>query len=179
MAREVNTVLAKIIAEQRGIPEAKAEEIVKSMRSANQYQVRSRLFIISPLTIFSRNMPKSYITPASRVPKKKHVRHHFIVEQILICLLPHRKTSGHRLMATNSPSANLLHLHHSPLHDFLCYQVYQVTAGAIHQIIGESLMRDRSIDMGGIHLFWPGSLARDTERVRDLGLGARKRKKGR
>jgi hypothetical protein len=40
MAREVNTVLAKIMAEQRGIPEAKAEEIVKSMRSANQYQVR-------------------------------------------------------------------------------------------------------------------------------------------
>jgi len=38
MAREVNTVLAKIIAEQRGIPETKAEEIVKSMRSANQYQ---------------------------------------------------------------------------------------------------------------------------------------------
>jgi NADPH-ferrihemoprotein reductase len=48
MAREVNTVLAKIIAEQRGIPEAKAEEIVKSMRSANQYQVCSRLFIFLP-----------------------------------------------------------------------------------------------------------------------------------
>jgi methyl coenzyme M reductase alpha subunit len=52
MAREVNTVLAKIIAEQRGIPEEKAEEIVKSMRSANQYQVRPRLFTFSPLTIF-------------------------------------------------------------------------------------------------------------------------------
>jgi hypothetical protein len=39
MAREVNTVLVKIIAEQRGVPESKAEEIVKSMRSANQYQV--------------------------------------------------------------------------------------------------------------------------------------------
>ncbi|EKD21667.1 uncharacterized protein L3040_004891 [Drepanopeziza brunnea f. sp. 'multigermtubi'] len=38
MAREVNTNLAKIIAEQRGIPEKKAEEIVKAMRSANQYQ---------------------------------------------------------------------------------------------------------------------------------------------
>ncbi|KAH6676726.1 NADPH cytochrome P450 oxidoreductase [Halenospora varia] len=38
MAREVNTVLGKIIAEQRGIPENKAEDIVKSMRSANQYQ---------------------------------------------------------------------------------------------------------------------------------------------
>ena len=40
MAREVNTVLGKIMAEQRGIPESKAEDIVKSMRSANQYQVR-------------------------------------------------------------------------------------------------------------------------------------------
>jgi hypothetical protein len=39
MAREVNTVLAKIISEQRDIPESKAEEIVKGMRSANQYQV--------------------------------------------------------------------------------------------------------------------------------------------
>lgn len=39
MAREVNTTLSKIMAEQRGIPESKAEEIVKGMRSANQYQV--------------------------------------------------------------------------------------------------------------------------------------------
>ncbi|KAI8624553.1 NADPH-cytochrome P450 reductase [Xylariaceae sp. FL1651] len=38
MAREVNTVLGQIIAEQRGIPEAKGEEIVKNMRAANQYQ---------------------------------------------------------------------------------------------------------------------------------------------
>ncbi|KAF2459226.1 hypothetical protein BDY21DRAFT_283352 [Lineolata rhizophorae] len=38
MAREVNTLLAQIIAEQRGLPESKAEEIVRSMRSANQYQ---------------------------------------------------------------------------------------------------------------------------------------------
>jgi len=43
MAREVNTVLGKIMAEQRGIPESKAEEIVKGMRSANQYQVRDPL----------------------------------------------------------------------------------------------------------------------------------------
>lgn len=40
MAREVNTVLAQIMAEQRGIPESKAEDIVKSMRASNQYQVR-------------------------------------------------------------------------------------------------------------------------------------------
>lgn len=39
MAREVNTVLGKIMAKQRGIPESKAEDIVKNMRSANQYQV--------------------------------------------------------------------------------------------------------------------------------------------
>jgi NADPH-ferrihemoprotein reductase len=39
MAREVNSTLVKIIAEGRGVPEQKAEEIVKSMRSANQYQV--------------------------------------------------------------------------------------------------------------------------------------------
>jgi NADPH-ferrihemoprotein reductase len=38
MAREVNTVLAQIIAEGRGVSEAKSEEIVKSMRSTNQYQ---------------------------------------------------------------------------------------------------------------------------------------------
>lgn len=38
MAREVNTVLAQIIAEKRGIPESKAEDIVKAMRSSNIYQ---------------------------------------------------------------------------------------------------------------------------------------------
>ena len=38
MAREVNTVLAQIISEQRGLPESKAEEIVKAMRSSNTYQ---------------------------------------------------------------------------------------------------------------------------------------------
>ncbi|KAI9789821.1 MAG: NADPH-cytochrome P450 reductase [Peltula sp. TS41687] len=39
MAREVNTTLAQIIAEQRGLDEAKAEEIVKGMRNAGQYQL--------------------------------------------------------------------------------------------------------------------------------------------
>lgn len=38
MAREVNTVLAQIIAEGRNVSESKAEEIVKIMRAANQYQ---------------------------------------------------------------------------------------------------------------------------------------------
>lgn len=39
MAREVNTVLAQIIAEGRGVSEQKGEEVVKHMRAANQYQV--------------------------------------------------------------------------------------------------------------------------------------------
>ena len=38
MAREVNTKLAKIISEQRGISVEKGEDIVKAMRSSNQYQ---------------------------------------------------------------------------------------------------------------------------------------------
>lgn len=38
MAREVNSTLVQIIAEQRGLTEAKAEEVVKAMRSSNQYQ---------------------------------------------------------------------------------------------------------------------------------------------
>ena len=38
MAREVSTVLGQIIAEQRGVPAAKGEEVVKAMRSSNQYQ---------------------------------------------------------------------------------------------------------------------------------------------
>lgn len=38
MAREVNTILGQIIAEKRGLPESKGEEIVKAMRSSNQYQ---------------------------------------------------------------------------------------------------------------------------------------------
>ncbi|KAL6719188.1 hypothetical protein ACLMJK_003425 [Lecanora helva] len=38
MAREVNIILGKIISEQRGISLEKGEEIVKNMRSSNQYQ---------------------------------------------------------------------------------------------------------------------------------------------
>jgi NADPH-ferrihemoprotein reductase len=49
MAREVNAILAQILVEQRGITETKAEDIVKNMRAANQYQVChmriSRVFI--------------------------------------------------------------------------------------------------------------------------------------
>ena len=38
MAREVNNVLGQVIAEQRGVSKQKGEEVVKSMRGANQYQ---------------------------------------------------------------------------------------------------------------------------------------------
>ena len=38
MAREVNIALGQIIAEERGLPIEKGEEIVKSMRSSNEYQ---------------------------------------------------------------------------------------------------------------------------------------------
>jgi len=38
MAREVNEILSQIISEHRGVDKKKAEDLVKSMRSANQYQ---------------------------------------------------------------------------------------------------------------------------------------------
>lgn len=38
MAREVNTLLGKVISEKRGVSEQKGEEIVKAMRASNQYQ---------------------------------------------------------------------------------------------------------------------------------------------
>lgn len=38
MAREVNIILGKIVSEQRGLSAEKGEEVVKNMRSSNQYQ---------------------------------------------------------------------------------------------------------------------------------------------
>ena len=38
MAREVNTLLGKIISKHRNVSETKGEEIVKAMRASNQYQ---------------------------------------------------------------------------------------------------------------------------------------------
>lgn len=38
MAKEVAEILATIISEQRGVDKKKGEDIVKSMRTANQYQ---------------------------------------------------------------------------------------------------------------------------------------------
>ena len=38
MARAVSDVLGKIVSEQRGVSVEKGEEIVKMMRSGNQYQ---------------------------------------------------------------------------------------------------------------------------------------------
>ncbi|KAI9825345.1 MAG: NADPH-cytochrome P450 reductase [Phylliscum demangeonii] len=40
MARDVNSTLVQIIAQQRSVSEAKAEDIVKAMRASSQYQVR-------------------------------------------------------------------------------------------------------------------------------------------
>ena len=39
MAREVQQALVEVLSQERGLTEAKAEEVVKSMRAANQYQV--------------------------------------------------------------------------------------------------------------------------------------------
>lgn len=39
MAREVNTSLGNIIAQERGLTETQGEEIVKRLRSSNLYQV--------------------------------------------------------------------------------------------------------------------------------------------
>jgi len=38
MAREVNTLLGKIISKHRNVSETKGEEVVKAMRASNQYQ---------------------------------------------------------------------------------------------------------------------------------------------
>jgi NADPH-ferrihemoprotein reductase len=38
MAREVSVVLGQIITEQRGLSMEKGEEVVRAMRSSNQYQ---------------------------------------------------------------------------------------------------------------------------------------------
>lgn len=40
MAREVHAILVEIVAEQRGISNEKAEEVIKAMRASVQYQVR-------------------------------------------------------------------------------------------------------------------------------------------
>lgn len=41
MAREVNAVLGKIIAAERGLTETQGEEVVKKLRNSNLYQVCS------------------------------------------------------------------------------------------------------------------------------------------
>ena len=45
MAREVNTIVGQIMAQERNMPEWKGEELVKNMRASNHYQVS----ITSPL----------------------------------------------------------------------------------------------------------------------------------
>jgi hypothetical protein len=73
MAREVNTVLSQIISEQRGVPEAKGEEIVKNMRAANQYQVRLRLNNASRhVPRVAANKPNRRMCGHDKIPVKKH-----------------------------------------------------------------------------------------------------------
>lgn len=88
MAREVNTVLAQIIAEQRGLPEAKGEEIVKNMRAANQYQVRNDpdplLWISIIITNFSTALvaalvPATHAITWSPAPRKLCVQHNCLI----------------------------------------------------------------------------------------------------
>lgn len=62
MAREVHTVLTQIIAEGRGITEAKAEEVVKNMRSANQYQVR---LYQAPKGLACCSIPTAFANPST------------------------------------------------------------------------------------------------------------------
>lgn len=38
MAREVNVLIGQMLAEQRGLPDAKGEELVKRLRNENRYQ---------------------------------------------------------------------------------------------------------------------------------------------
>jgi hypothetical protein len=82
MAREVNTVLGKIMSEQRGIPESKAEEIVKSMRSANQYQVRIAHTPVYPSALLQGSREYDEFQPRSK--------------QTLNVAVQHRKMYGHR-----------------------------------------------------------------------------------
>lgn len=65
MAREVNTVLAQIISEKRGIPEAKAEDVVKNMRASNQYQVRRTIFSTLRIIGCVSHPTQSWLLPLS------------------------------------------------------------------------------------------------------------------
>lgn len=89
MAREVNTVLGQIISEERGIPEAKGEEVIKNMRASNQYQVRPPCFpffvpdVVAVLTHCNRRMSghkghsdeKEYRATARRARRPGLIRH--------------------------------------------------------------------------------------------------------
>jgi hypothetical protein len=72
MAREVNTVLAQIIAEGRGVSEAKGEEIVKNMRSANQYQVCSG-YLLLPVYSIGERLLTEWLAGGRLVIKKESI----------------------------------------------------------------------------------------------------------
>jgi hypothetical protein len=80
MAREVNAVLAQIIAEGRGVTEAKGEDIVKNMRAANQYQVRN-ISITTPAIRVAPHLfsPQNH---ASMVQASSFAKHIFANESL-------------------------------------------------------------------------------------------------
>jgi len=49
MAREVHKALIEVLSKERGITEQKAEEVIKSMRAASQYQV---CLAVSSMSVF-------------------------------------------------------------------------------------------------------------------------------
>ncbi len=83
MAREVNAVLAQILADERGVSEAKAEEIVKNMRSANQYQVRGtpRPIIGRPITPSHSFFPPLFLPRPDRASLRCTLTHTFSSSQ--------------------------------------------------------------------------------------------------
>jgi hypothetical protein len=92
MAREVNAILAQILAEQRGISEAKAEEIVKNMRAANQYQVRGKGLGRTAYLLLRDILP-------SQGPPCDSASKHFFTNT---CVFYNRRMSGHKKRSTAS-----------------------------------------------------------------------------
>ena len=71
MAREVNSVLGKIIASERGLPEEQGHEMVKRLRNSNLYQVRDPVYqencwrILTSFAIGGRVVIESWIVSIS------------------------------------------------------------------------------------------------------------------
>jgi hypothetical protein len=104
MAREVNNVLAQIIAEQRSIPESKAEEVVKSMRSANQYQVCD-FFLLPPPMDTRTSFSTMQHTHCAKIQRKSESPRTSLTAHAGGCLVIERK------QASKQPNK---HTRHSP-----------------------------------------------------------------